>query len=175
MKLHPGLKPEFFDCLKGSYKGIVIESYGSGGIPFEKRNILEKVNELIDSGMVVAITTQCLEEGEDMSIYEVGRKVNQDAIIRSRNMNTEAIVPKLMWALGKNGQQAEVKRSWKRRLQTISSYKKKAGLKMKAEMTYRTEKDFLGEKKIPADVYYGFRHCGQRRTSRLQDIKSTKK
>ncbi|MEC1347394.1 aspartate ammonia-lyase [Bacillus haynesii] len=26
---------------------------------------------------------------------------------------------------------------------------------MKAEMTYRTEKDFLGEKKIPADVYYG--------------------
>ncbi|AAU25579.1 asparaginase [Bacillus licheniformis] len=110
VKLHPGLKPEFFDCLKGSYKGIVIESYGSGGIPFEKRNILEKVNELIDSGMVVAITTQCLEEGEDMSIYEVGRKVNQDAIIRSRNMNTEAIVPKLMWALGKNGQQAEVKK-----------------------------------------------------------------
>ncbi|TWO13040.1 L-asparaginase 1 [Bacillus licheniformis] len=88
----------------------MIESYGSGGIPFEKRNILEKVNELIDSGMVVAITTQCLEEGEDMSIYEVGRKVNQDAIIRSRNMNTEAIVPKLMWALGKNGQQAEVKK-----------------------------------------------------------------
>ncbi|ATI78171.1 aspartate ammonia-lyase [Bacillus licheniformis] len=26
---------------------------------------------------------------------------------------------------------------------------------MKAEMTYRTEKDFLGEKKIPTDVYYG--------------------
>lgn len=26
---------------------------------------------------------------------------------------------------------------------------------MKAEMTYRTERDFLGEKKIPADVYYG--------------------
>lgn len=87
-----------------------MRAYGSGGIPFEKRNILEKVNELIDSGMVVAITTQCLEEGEDMSIYEVGRKVNQDAIIRSRNMNTEAIVPKLMWALGKNGQQAEVKK-----------------------------------------------------------------
>ncbi|KAA6451192.1 aspartate ammonia-lyase [Bacillus swezeyi] len=26
---------------------------------------------------------------------------------------------------------------------------------MKAQMTYRTEKDFLGEKNIPADVYYG--------------------
>ncbi|KKB75181.1 asparaginase [Bacillus sp. TH008] len=110
IKLHPGLKPEFLDCLKGSYKGVVIESYGSGGIPFEKRNILDKVNELIDSGIVVVITTQCLEEGEDMSIYEVGRRVNQDAVIRSRNMNTEAIVPKLMWALGKNGDPHEVKK-----------------------------------------------------------------
>ncbi len=107
----------------------MIESYGSGGIPFEKRNILEKVNELIDSGVVVAITTQCLEEGEDMSIYEVGRKVNQDAIIRSRNMNTEAIVPKLMWALGKPDNKLKSKRLWKRQLQTISSSKKESRVK----------------------------------------------
>ncbi|WP_044642564.1 asparaginase [Risungbinella massiliensis] len=110
LKLHPGIKPEFLDSLKGSYKGVVIESYGSGGIPFEKRNLLEKVNELIDAGIVVVITTQCLEEGEDISVYEVGRKVNQKAIIRSRNMNTEAIVPKLMWALGKTEDPSEVKK-----------------------------------------------------------------
>jgi L-asparaginase len=110
LRLHPGLKPEMFDALKGLYKGIVIESYGSGGIPFEERNILEKINELVESGVVVVITTQCLEEGEDMSIYEVGRRVNQDLIIRSRNMNTEAIVPKLMWALGQSPDLHEVKR-----------------------------------------------------------------
>jgi L-asparaginase len=45
-----------------------------------------------------------------MSIYEVGRRVNQDLIIRSRNMNTEAIVPKLMWALGKSSDLVEVKK-----------------------------------------------------------------
>lgn len=44
-----------------------------------------------------------------MSVYEVGRRVNQDLIIRSRNMNTEAIVPKLMWALGQSHNLAEVK------------------------------------------------------------------
>ncbi|NPC94618.1 asparaginase [Bacillus sp. WMMC1349] len=109
LKLYPGMKPEFLDCLKGSYKGVVIESYGSGGIPFEERSLLNKVNELIELGMVVVITTQCLEEGEDLSIYEVGRKINHHAIIRSRNMNTEAIVPKLMWALGKTEDLAEVK------------------------------------------------------------------
>ncbi len=109
LKLHPGLKPEMFDALKGMYKGIVIESYGAGGVPFEGRDILAKVNEMIESGIVVVITTQCLEEGEDMSVYEVGRRVNQDLIIRSRNMNTEAIVPKLMWALGQSHNLAEVK------------------------------------------------------------------
>ncbi len=64
LKSHPGLKPEMFDALKSMYKGIVIESYGAGGVPFEGRDILSKVNELIESGIVVVITTQCLEEGK---------------------------------------------------------------------------------------------------------------
>jgi L-asparaginase len=109
VKLHPGIKPEFFDFLKNQYKGIVIESYGSGGIPFQGRNILKKLNELTECGISVVITTQCLEEGEDIDIYEVGRKVNQNIIIRSRNMNTEAIVPKLMWVLGKTQDPQKVK------------------------------------------------------------------
>jgi L-asparaginase len=109
VKLFPGIKPEFFDSMKNLYKGIVIESYGSGGIPFHERNILEKLNELSDCGISIVITTQCLEEGEEMDIYEVGRKVNQDVIIRSKNMNTEAIVPKLMWALGKTQDPQKVK------------------------------------------------------------------
>ncbi|MDY7221220.1 asparaginase [Halalkalibacterium halodurans] len=101
VKLHPGIQPELFDYLKEHYKGIVIESYGSGGIPFQGRNLLAKLNDLTDCGISVVITTQCLEEGEDIEIYEVGRNVNPNRIIRSRNMNTEAIVPKLMWVLGK--------------------------------------------------------------------------
>jgi L-asparaginase len=109
VKLHPGIKPEFFDFLKNQCKGIVIESYGSGGIPFQGRNILQKLNELTECGISVVITTQCLEEGEDIDIYEVGRKVNQNIIIRSRNMNTEAIVPKLMWVLGKTQDPQKVK------------------------------------------------------------------
>ncbi|MDQ0862300.1 type I asparaginase [Bacillus sp. V2I10] len=109
IKLHPGIKPEFFDILKNQCKGIVIESYGSGGIPFQGRNILQKLNELTECGISVVITTQCLEEGEDIDIYEVGRKVNQNIIIRSRNMNTEAIVPKLMWVLGKTQDPQKVK------------------------------------------------------------------
>ncbi|KPV57389.1 asparaginase [Paenibacillus sp. A3] len=110
LKLLPGTKPELFDCLKGLYQGVIIETFGSGGLPFQERNLIPKINELIEAGIAVVLTTQCLEEGGDLGLYEVGRKVNQDLIINSRDMNTEAIVPKLMWALGKTTDIVEVKK-----------------------------------------------------------------
>lgn len=109
MKLYPGTKPEIFDCLKDLYKGIIIESFGNGGLPFEGRNLLPKVEELIENGVAVVITTQCLEEGEDLLLYEVGRKVAQHQVILSGDMNTEAIVAKLMFALGQTEALDQVK------------------------------------------------------------------
>jgi L-asparaginase len=109
LKLHPGTKPEIFDYIKSLYKGVIIESFGNGGLPFEERNLLPKIKELSEAGIAVLITTQCLEEGEDLYLYEVGRKVAQYEVIVSGDMNTEAIVPKLMWALGKTTNIKEVK------------------------------------------------------------------
>jgi L-asparaginase len=109
MKLYPGMKPETFDCLKELYKGIIIESFGNGGLPFEGRNLLSKIKELTEKGIAIVITTQCLEEGEDLLLYEVGRKVAQHRVILSRDMNTEAIVAKLMWALGQTDSPEQVK------------------------------------------------------------------
>ncbi|MGE6256588.1 asparaginase [Heyndrickxia sporothermodurans] len=110
MKLYPGTKPEIFDCLKSLYKGIIIESFGNGGLPFEGRNLLSKIQELTEAGIAIVITTQCLEEGEDILLYEVGRKVAQHRVILSGDMNTEAIVAKLMWALGQTDKLEEVKK-----------------------------------------------------------------
>lgn len=109
MKLYPGMKPEIFDFLKGVYKGIIIESFGNGGLPFEGRNLLPKIKELTETGIAVVITTQCLEEGEDLLLYEVGRKVAQYNVILSGDMNTEAMVAKLMWALGQGKNLDQVK------------------------------------------------------------------
>ncbi|MEW4132065.1 asparaginase [Bacillus thuringiensis] len=109
MKLFPGAKPEIFDCLKGLYKGIIIESFGNGGLPFEGRNLLPKIQELTEEGIAIVITTQCLEEGEDILLYEVGRKVAQHPVILSGDMNTEAIMAKLMWGLGQTNKLEEIK------------------------------------------------------------------
>lgn len=109
LKLHPGTKPELFDYLKQHYRGVIIEGFGLGGVPTQGRNLLPKIIELIEAGVAVVITTQCLEEGGDLTLYEVGRRVGREQIISSKDMNKEAIVPKLMWALGKTNDLKEVK------------------------------------------------------------------
>ena len=42
MKLYPGTKPEVFDCLKDLYKGIIIESFGNGGLPLKEGTCFRK-------------------------------------------------------------------------------------------------------------------------------------
>jgi L-asparaginase len=110
VKLFPGLHPNIFDYVRDNCRGVIIESYGTGGICTEILDLSAKVGELTEAGVVVAITTQCLKEGVDLQIYEVGRKLPLDKIIYAGDMNTEALVPKLMWAMARSSEFREIKR-----------------------------------------------------------------
>ncbi len=110
LKLFPGLHPKIFDFIRDNYKGVIIESYGTGGISTEILDLAGRVNELVEAGIVVTVTTQCLKEGVDLQVYEVGRKLPLEKIIYGRDMNTDALVPKLMWAMGKSSEFEEIKK-----------------------------------------------------------------
>ncbi len=101
IKLFPGIKPSIFDYAMDNYDGVIIESFGIGGVPFSELDIHDKVKQLTSNGITVVITTQCFEEGVDLSIYQVGKKLMNDNIIFAGDMNTEAIVPKLMCSIGR--------------------------------------------------------------------------
>ncbi len=109
LKLFPGLDTGIFDYLKQNMKGVIIESYGIGGVSSEIFDIATKVRELTEAGIAVVLTTQCLQEGVNFHVYEVGRSLPLDTIIYGKDMNTEALVAKLMWALGKTTDPTEVK------------------------------------------------------------------
>ena len=54
-----------------------------------------------DKGKFVVMTTQVANEGSNMTVYEVGKKVKQDfKLIESYDMTFEATITKLMWILG---------------------------------------------------------------------------
>lgn len=107
LKLFPGIRPEIFDFIKDNYKGVIIESFGIGGIPNEYHNITAKLGELVNAGICVVVTTQCLYEGIDLSIYAVGQALAKENIISGSDMCIEALTMKLMWALANiNGMEA---------------------------------------------------------------------
>jgi len=110
VKLTPNIKSSFFEKVAKDYKGLIIEGYGNGGIPFEYNDLFSQIKKLSENGLFVVNTTQCLEEGTNLGRYAVRNEIKNSNIIDGKDMNTEAIVTKLMWVLGQTEQQDEAKK-----------------------------------------------------------------
>ena len=99
LKLFPGIKTDIFDYIKEHYRGVIIESFGIGGIPCtagdeendSNSSVAEKMGELTEAGIAVVITTQCMYEGVSLDVYEVGHILARQNVIVAKDMTTEAV------------------------------------------------------------------------------------
>ena len=96
------MNADILDYLGEHYDAVIVEGFGIGGIPnTEVQMFKEKIADFLDKGKTLVITTQEPLEGSDLSVYEVGRVFKKDErVLEAYNMTLEAIVTKLMWALG---------------------------------------------------------------------------
>jgi glutamyl-tRNA(Gln) amidotransferase subunit D len=102
IKCHPGLDPEIFDFyMDKKYKGFVIEATGLGHTPtLGKYSLLPKIEKVVESGLPVVITSQCLYGRTHPTIYHNLRELSSRGAMFAEDMLPEVALIKLMWVLG---------------------------------------------------------------------------
>ncbi len=110
IKLTPGFEPLWLESLADlGLRGIIIEAYGFGGLPFQRRDLLSTVEKLLARGLPIALGTQVTFEGTDLTVYEVAVKALRAGVIPTGRMTTEATLTKMMWVLGQTADPAEIR------------------------------------------------------------------
>ena len=101
LKMIPGLKADIFDYLSYNCQALIIESFGTGGLPdYGDGAFFDGLKKFLAAGKTVVLTTQVEREGSSLETYEVGRKLLKcGRILEARCMTLEAIVAKLAWLL----------------------------------------------------------------------------
>lgn len=102
LKLTPGLDEKLLTFAFEHFRCIILESFGVGGIP---ENLLPTFYQLMHkyrNERLVVVVSQVANEGSDMTIYEVGKKVKQDfQLLEAYDMTFESVVTKLMWLMAR--------------------------------------------------------------------------
>ena len=101
IKLTPGASCDLLEFYLQHHQAVIIESFGTGGLPqTEENDFMSVVRKYTDLGKVIVMTTQVLNDGSDMSVYQVGGAIKKEChMMEAYDMTTEAAYAKLMWIL----------------------------------------------------------------------------
>lgn len=112
LKLLPGMDGDVLHRLFPCYDGVIIESFGVGGLPeYGEIPFYAEIRRWTDAGKMVLMATQVTHEGSDMEIYRVGKVIKEDFnLMEAYDMTLEATVTKAMWALAQTKDSGELRR-----------------------------------------------------------------
>ena len=98
VKFHPGLSPEIIESyITKGYRGIILEGTGLGHV---SNYCFSAIRTAIETGMVVAMTSQCIWGRIDMNVYDQGRELLAMGVTPLEDMLAETALVKLMWIFG---------------------------------------------------------------------------
>ena len=99
IKFIPGMRNDVLKYLIDQYDGLVVETFGVGGLP-EYSDFYKQISRAVSLGKMVVMTTQVPNEGSNLSVYKVGSYLkNNFNILEAHDMTSESALCKLMWVL----------------------------------------------------------------------------
>ena len=102
VKLIPGTTPDILEYyLTKGYKGLVIESFGAGGVPNASNNWLPELEKVLQAGVTVVCATQCLYDGVHLDTYPIGVLAKRLGAQSAMLDTIETSVAKLMCSLAR--------------------------------------------------------------------------
>lgn len=102
IRLYPGMNPTAIDaCITAGYRGIILEGYGLGSVPGDEADMsfLPSLEHARAAGCTIVLTTQCIEDGADITHYEVGVRAAELGALSGGILPIEALYPCLMQLL----------------------------------------------------------------------------
>lgn len=96
LQFYPGMDPALFHDVVMKSKGVVIAGSGLGHV---NSNMVPLIKEATDAGIIVVVTSQCLNGRTNLNVYNTGRDMLVAGAITVWDMLPETAYTKLMWAL----------------------------------------------------------------------------
>ena len=96
---YPGFSPVRLRRMVRNERGLILAGTGLGHV---SRVHLRGLGQLIQKGLVVGMTTQCLEGGTDPYVYATGRDLLRAGVVYLDDLLPETAYVKLLWALGQS-------------------------------------------------------------------------
>ena len=107
LKFYPGFNPQIVEWLiEQKYLGIVFEGTGLGHVG---KYCFDSIKKAVDSGLVVAMTSQCIWGSIRMTVYDTGRDLLSLGVIPLKDMLPETALVKMMWSFGQTKNPEKVK------------------------------------------------------------------
>ncbi|MFA5528166.1 MAG: asparaginase domain-containing protein, partial [Peptostreptococcales bacterium] len=112
VKIFPGIESSALECMLNmeGLRAIIIEAYGIGNIHNKSKGLKEILKKATEKGILIIVTTQCLQGYVDIGLYEAGQLLVEAGAISAYDMTFEAIITKLYYLFSISEDMDEIKR-----------------------------------------------------------------